>query len=126
MLVFLVIDGHLQMISALLATFNTLPVSANILGSPGWRTLANFGSTIFSAGLLLSLPVVAALLITNLALGILNRAAPQIGVFQIGFPLTMLIGMLLLQLMTPNMIPFFARLFTVGIDQMGRVALGFR
>ena len=64
--------------------------------------------------------------ITNLALGILNRAAPQIGVFQIGFPLTMLIGMLLLQLMTPNMIPFFARLFTVGIDQMGRVALGFR
>ncbi|MGC2040708.1 flagellar biosynthetic protein FliR, partial [Paraburkholderia caledonica] len=57
---------------------------------------------------------------------ILNRAAPQIGVFQIGFPLTMLIGMLLLQLMIPNMIPFFGRLFAVGIDQMGRVALGFR
>jgi flagellar biosynthetic protein FliR len=70
--------------------------------------------------------VVAALLITNLSLGILNRAAPQIGVFQIGFPLTMLIGMLLLQLMTPNMIPFFIRLFDVGLDQMGRVAAGFR
>ena len=39
----------------------SVPVTANILGAPGWRTLANFGSTIFSAGLLLSLPVVAAL-----------------------------------------------------------------
>jgi flagellar biosynthetic protein FliR len=47
-------------------------------------------------------------------------------VFQIGFPLTMLIGMLLLQLMTPNMIPFFIRLFDVGLDQMGRVAAGFK
>ncbi|WP_144143681.1 flagellar biosynthetic protein FliR [Paraburkholderia sp. BCC1884] len=126
MLVFLVIDGHLQMIGALLATFQSVPVAANILGAPGWRTLANFGGMIFSAGLLLSLPVVAALLITNLALGILNRAAPQIGVFQIGFPLTMLMGMLLLQLMIPNMIPFFSRLFAVGIDEMGRVAMGFR
>ncbi|MFP3548999.1 flagellar biosynthetic protein FliR, partial [Rhizobium sp. SIMBA_035] len=52
MLVFLVIDGHLQMISALLTTFQSVPVSANILGAPGWRTLAGFGGTIFSAGLL--------------------------------------------------------------------------
>jgi flagellar biosynthetic protein FliR len=126
MLVFLVLDGHLQMVSALIATFQTLPISADLLGAGGWRTLANWGGTVFSMGLLLALPVVAALLITNLALGILNRAAPQIGVFQIGFPLTMLVGMLLLQLMIPNMIPFFMRLFDVGIDQMGRVAAGLK
>jgi flagellar biosynthesis protein FliR len=124
MLVFLVLDGHLQMVSALIATFQTLPISADLLGAGGWRTLANWGGTVFSMGLLLALPVVAALLITNLALGILNRAAPQIGVFQIGFPVTMLVGMLLLQLMVPNMIPFFARLFDSGIEQMGRVAAG--
>lgn len=124
MLVFLVLDGHLQMVSALIATFQTLPISADLLGAAGWRSLVNWGGTIFSMGLLLALPVVAALLIANLSLGILNRAAPQIGVFQIGFPLTMLVGMLLLQLMVPNMIPFFARLFDNGIEQMGRVAAG--
>ena len=124
MLVFLVLDGHLQMISALIATFQTLPISSDLLGAAGWRSLAMWGGTIFSMGLLLALPVVAALLIANLALGILNRAAPQIGVFQIGFPLTMLVGMLLLQLMVPNMIPFFSRLFDNGIEQMGRVAVG--
>jgi flagellar biosynthetic protein FliR len=117
---------HLQMVSALIATFQTLPISVDLLGSAGWRSLAGWGATIFSMGLLLSLPVVAALLIANLSLGILNRAAPQIGVFQIGFPLTMLVGMLLLQLMVPNMIPFFARMFDLGIDQMGRVAAGLR
>ena len=126
MLAFLVLDGHLQMISALVQTFQSVPVSANVLGSAtyarGWQTLAMYGVSVFSTGLLLSLPVVTALLIANLALGILNRAAPQIGIFQVGFPVTMLVGFLLIQLMIPNMIPFFQRIFESGIDQMGRVA----
>ncbi|MDP9155241.1 MAG: flagellar biosynthetic protein FliR [Pseudomonadota bacterium] len=125
-LAFLVFDGHLQMISALVQTFQNVPVSANVLGSMtharGWQMLATYGVSIFSTGLLLSLPVVAALLIANLALGILNRAAPQIGIFQVGFPVTMLVGFLLIQLMIPNLIPFFQRIFENGIDQMGRVA----
>lgn len=128
MLAFLVFDGHLQMISALVNTFQSVPISANVLGSVGhargWQTLASYGVSVFSTGLLLSLPVVAALLIANLALGILNRAAPQIGIFQVGFPVTMLVGLLLIQLMVPNMIPFFQRVFDSGIDQMGRVASG--
>jgi len=68
------------------------------------------------------LPVVVALLVATLSLGILNRAAPQIGVFQVGFPVTLMVGLLLIQLMLPNMIPFFAHLFDLGVDAMGRVA----
>ncbi|MEX3824032.1 flagellar biosynthetic protein FliR, partial [Paraburkholderia sp. BR14262] len=109
-------------IAALVATFQTLPVTASVLGASGWQLIASYGATILTSGLLLSLPVVVALLITNLSLGILNRAAPQIGIFQIGFALTMLVGLLLIQLMMPNLIPYFARLFDSGIDQMGRVA----
>lgn len=125
-LTFLAFDGHLQVFAALAASFQTLPVSADLLHAPGWRTLAAFGAAVFQMGLLLSLPIVAALLIANLALGILNRAAPQIGIFQVGFPVTMLVGLLLLQLMVPNMVPFFGRLFHIGIDAMGRVAAGWR
>lgn len=122
LLAFLALDGHLQVIAALVATFQSLPVDANVLAAPGWRLIADWGSTVLSAGLLLSLPVVIALLIANLALGILNRAAPQIGIFQIGFALTMMVGLLLIQMMVPNMIPYFARLFDGGIEQLGRVA----
>ncbi|MGF6752716.1 flagellar biosynthetic protein FliR [Paraburkholderia sp. GAS42] len=126
MLTFLAFDGHLQMVSALIATFQSIPVSANLLAASGWRALAGYGSVVLTSGLLLAMPVVTALLIANLALGILNRAAPQIGVFQVGLPLTMLVGLLLVQLMLPNMIPYFSRLFDSGIEQMGRVAAGFR
>ncbi|MEM5384728.1 flagellar biosynthetic protein FliR [Paraburkholderia phymatum] len=126
LLTFLALDGHLQMLSALIQTFQSLPVAANVLGANGWRVLVGWGSTVISAGLLLSLPVVTALLITNLALGILNRAAPQIGVFQVGLPVTVITGLLLIQLMLPNMMPFFSRLFESGIDEMGRVAAGLR
>lgn len=125
-LAFLVFDGHLQMIAALVASFQSVPISANVLAGAGWRELAQWGSVIFSSGLLLALPVVVALLITNLSLGILNRAAPQIGVFQVGFAVTMLSGMLLILAMMPNMIPFFGRLFDAGIDEMGRVAAALR
>ncbi|EMN1930064.1 flagellar biosynthetic protein FliR [Burkholderia ambifaria] len=126
MLAFLAVDGHLQVFAALAASFQTLPVSGDLLHAPGWRTLAAFGATVFEMGLLLALPVVAALLIANLALGILNRAAPQIGIFQIGFPVTMLVGLLLVQLMIPNLVPFVSHLFDMGLDAMGRVLLGWR
>ncbi|ACC72114.1 flagellar biosynthetic protein FliR [Paraburkholderia phymatum] len=125
-LTFLALDGHLQVLSALVQTFQALPVSANVLGANGWRVLVGWGSTVVSAGLLLSLPIVTALLITNLALGILNRAAPQVGVFQVGLPVTVITGLLLIQLMLPNMMPFFARVFESGIDQMARVAAGLK
>jgi len=126
MLAFLVFDGHLQLISALVATFQNVPVGTNVVAAAshaqGWRALVGYGASIFSTGLLLALPIVAALLIANLALGILNRAAPQIGIFQVGFPVTMLVGLLLLQLMVPNLMPFFGRIFDAGILQVGRVA----
>lgn len=122
LLAFLAFDGHLQVVNALIASFESVPIGAGLIGATGLRTLVQWGGAIFSAGLLLALPVVIALLVANLSLGILNRAAPQIGVFQVGFPVTLLVGLLLVQLMLPNMIPFFSHLFDMGVDAMGRVA----
>lgn len=122
MLAFLAFDGHLQMIAALVETFRSVPIAANVLAAPGWRMVAEWGATVLAAGLLLALPVVIALLIANLSLGILNRAAPQIGIFQIGFAVTILVGILLIQMLIPNMMPFFEHLFDDGYEQMGRVA----
>ncbi|MGG1945651.1 flagellar biosynthetic protein FliR [Trinickia sp. NRRL B-1857] len=126
MLAFLAYNGHTQIIAALIESFQSVPIAATMYGPPGFRTLVQWGGSIFTAGLLLSLPVVVALLVASLSLGILNRAAPQIGVFQIGFSVTLMVGMLLLMLMLPNMIPFFAHLVDTGIDQMGRVAAALR
>ena len=64
----------------------------------------------FLAGLLLSMPIMAALLITNLALGIMTRAAPQLNVFSIGFPITLAAGLVVLAIALPYFVPLFDRL----------------
>ncbi|WP_020166547.1 MULTISPECIES: flagellar biosynthetic protein FliR [Methylotenera] len=104
MLVFLSMNGHLMLISAMLESFHTLPISADGLTHINGMTMAMWASNIFSAGLMMAMPVVAALLITNMALGILTRTAPQLNLFGIGFPITIGMGFLIIALSLPGML----------------------
>ncbi len=92
LLLFLSMNGHLLYVATLAQSFSAIPVSPTPLGAASWLNLAELGSKIFSAGLLLALPVVVALMITNVALAVLTRAAPQLNIFALGFPLTLLGG----------------------------------
>ena len=84
--------------------------------------IALWGETIFSAGLLLAMPVIAALLVTNMALGILTRTAPQLNLFGIGFPITISIGFIVLALSLPNMLNPIEHLIGLGAQHMLDVA----
>ncbi|MGP1675551.1 MAG: flagellar biosynthetic protein FliR [Burkholderiales bacterium] len=124
-LAFLAVDGHLLLISTLVESFRVLPLAA--LSSPsGLRDLAEWGSSIFSYGLALALPLLAALLITNLGLGVLTRAAPQLNIFAVGFPLTILVGFIGLTLVLPYFAPTLERVFMDGLAQMLRIAAALR
>lgn len=101
LMLFLLTDLHLLLIDSVVDSFQSLPISATPTNRDGWSQLVYWGSRIFSIGLQLSLPIVTALLITNLALGVLTRAAPQLNVFSIGFPVTLLVGILMLGLTLP-------------------------
>jgi len=103
MLIFLSLDGHLMMVRALADSFVTMPIAMET-GSISPMKVAMWGETIFTTGLLLALPAVAALLITNMALGILTRTAPQLNLFGIGFPITLSIGFLVLALALQGML----------------------
>ena len=89
LLLFLSLNGHLIYVATLAQSFNAIPVGPNPLGAGSWLNLAELGSKIFSSGLLIALPVVVALMITNIALAVLTRAAPQLNIFALGFPLTL-------------------------------------
>jgi flagellar biosynthetic protein FliR len=65
-------------------------------------------------------------LITNLALGVLTRAAPQLNIFAVGFPLTILMGMLVLALVLPYFAPALERQFMDGLAAMLRTAAALR
>lgn len=113
-LAFLSINGHLYILSALAESFRTLPVGG-MISSQGFHEVARWGGSIFAYALQISLPILAALLITNIALGILTRAAPQLNLFAIGFPITLAIGFLVLMLSMPHFIPMLDRLTQEGL-----------
>ncbi|EKE18181.1 MAG: hypothetical protein ACD_10C00097G0003 [uncultured bacterium] len=92
LMLLLSMNGHLLYFATLAQSFSAIPVSAIPLGAASWLNLAELGSKIFAAGLLLALPVVVALMITNVALAVLTRAAPQLNIFALGFPLTLIGG----------------------------------
>lgn len=81
LLAFLAFNGHLFMIQILAASFSSLPIGMTGLDAGAFNLMARFGSVVFASGLLLALPLVTALLMINLSMGILNRSAPQFTVF---------------------------------------------
>jgi flagellar biosynthetic protein FliR len=111
MLVFMAMNGHLLMIGALVDSFTAFPVQADAIAQPDWRGLARGAESIFSSGLQIALPVIAALMVVSLALGVLTRTAPQLNLFAVGFPVTLIVGLLMLMLAMPYIMPALQRLF---------------
>jgi flagellar biosynthesis protein FliR len=103
-LLFLAIDGHLRLIGALAESFRAFPLDQ--IG-PGLdpRGLALAGAQVFTIGLSVALPVIAALLLANLALGVLTRTAPQLNLFAVGFPITLAAGLAMLLFALPFVLP---------------------
>lgn len=116
-LAFLATNGHLYMLSALAESFSTLPIG-NAMPNQGFYNVVEWGGSIFAFGLQIALPIVAALLITNIALGILTRAAPQLNLFAVGFPITLSIGFVVLMISMPYLSPLLDRIVQEGLGKM--------
>lgn len=121
LMLFLALNIHLSMLATLADSFVSMPISGTSTGTGSFRQIASWGGLIFTAGAQLALPIIAALLITNIALGILTRAAPQLNLFGIGFPITLGVGFLIIALMLPYLATPMERLFQQGLDTVGRV-----
>lgn len=118
LLLFLSLNGHLLYLATLVQSFFAIPVSATPIGTGSWLNLAELASKIFSAGLLLSLPVMAALMITNVALAVLTRAAPQLNLFALGFPLTLMGGFVALAISLNYLAIPLQGIFELGLESM--------
>jgi flagellar biosynthetic protein FliR len=115
-----------MMIAALAESFQALPISDAPLNAGGWMVLAAGGGQIFASGLMLSLPLVTALLTLNLAMGILNRASPQFSIFAVGFPLTLLAGIGMLELLMPHLGAFLEPRIAAGLSSLAQFTQALR
>ncbi|MGE4368207.1 MAG: flagellar biosynthetic protein FliR [Burkholderiaceae bacterium] len=122
LLLFMAVNGHLLMLGGLVRTFDILPIAVNPLRTDGWGVLLEWSSQIMVSGMLLALPLIIILLTISLALGILNRTAQQLSVFAVGFPMSLLTGLVLLAIVLPQSAPFLSRLFEEAYTTMAKMA----
>jgi flagellar biosynthetic protein FliR len=120
-LIFLAMNGHLLTLQVLAESFKLLPVSATPMHVGGFASFLAWSSTLFSAGLLLALPLIAALLIANLAMGVLARVAPQLNIFAVGFPVTLMSGFLVLMFSIPYFGAAMEKLFDHAFRAMAAI-----
>ena len=112
--VFIMINGHLMLIGAVVQSFHAFPVGPEPFAFLRAVSPQTWGAEVFRVGLWIALPLVGMLLFVNLVLGIISRVAQQMNIFAIGFPITLsvgLIGMLLT-------LPMLEMPFTTALEQM--------
>ena len=115
-LIFLSLDGHLLFIKMLLDSFTTLPIGIDGITKADIWTILMWSSRMFAGGLLLTMPIIVSLLLVNISLGVATRAAPQLNIFSVGFPVTLMLGMLLVWLTLPDVLEQFTGVLTEGYD----------
>ena len=113
-LVFVSVNGHLILLELLIQSFETLPIGSESILTEKSIYLARLGSWLFVTALVMALPLLTALLFINIAFGIMSRAAPQLNIFAVGFPFTLVCGMGLVWLGISSFSPFFERVMHDG------------
>ncbi len=115
-LLFLALGGHLMLIQLIVSSFDALPVAASGLERDAFWTVISFGSQMFIGAMWIAFPALISLLVIILAMGIMTRAAPQLNIFSVGFPATMLAGFVILMLIMPSILPRFNQLLLQGMQ----------
>ncbi len=92
-LLFVVMNGHLMVLMAVNRSFQTFPIDQNFLQALAQMKLYRLGADLFASALWIAMPMIGMLMFTNLALGIISRVAPQLNIFAIGFPITLIVGL---------------------------------
>ncbi len=120
-LIFLAINGHLQLIRFLTDSFSLMPV-----GLSGWRDdfsldVVLWASQMFMSGLLLALPALTTVLLINIVFGVITRSAPQLNIFAVGFPVTIFAGFVFILLTMPSVVSGLVDLFDKGLAQTVKI-----
>lgn len=115
-LLFLSVNGHLAVFQMVIESFSTFPVSDRGLSADVFLQIASSGTWMFSRALLVAMPVLTSLLVVNLAFGVMSRAAPQMNVFAVGFPITLLFGLILIWYSMPSFLPNYHLFMEEGFN----------
>lgn len=121
---FLAIGGHLALAATIVESYRALPPGDAWMTAESIRGLVFFGGVLFAAGLSIALPVGFALVLVQLVMGMLARSAPALNLFAVGFPATLLAGLVLLAIAAPVMGEGIVSAIQAGLEESRRLAMG--
>lgn len=107
-LLLLAVDGHLFLIKVLAQSFETFPITQGSLSSWQLHQLAHLARDMFEGALILALPAMTAVLLVNMMFGVMSRSSPQMNVFAVGFPITLVLGMAIIWVTLSSFLPLFS------------------
>lgn len=113
-LLFLALDGHLVLIGVLADSFTFLPVAGSGVSRDVLWSVVAWAGRMFAGGVLIAIPAVSALLLTNITFGVITRSAPQLNIFGVGFPLTLTLGFIIMINALPSLLPQFNNLVSAA------------
>jgi flagellar biosynthetic protein FliR len=122
-LLFLASNGHLVVLQLMIDSFTTFPIGGAGMNSVHFMTIVDLGSWLFSAALLITLPLFTSLMIVNMSFGVMSRSAPQMNVFTVGFPITLIFGFILMWFTLANFLPVYFEIMEEGIGVLRTLAL---
>jgi flagellar biosynthetic protein FliR len=119
-LLFFSINGHHLFIRAMVESFQAVPPLSFRLSPSLMKVLIKISGEMFLIAIKMAAPILVALFLSNLCLGIVARTVPQVNILMIGFPLNIALGLILLGVTLNNLSPFLVGL----IRRMGSVLMG--
>ena len=120
-LIFLSIDGHLLMIDYVIKSFSFQPLGNTSMGSQTLWHFIMFSGWLFKGAIFLALPAIVSLLVVSLSFGIMMKAAPQINIFSVGFPITLMLGVIIIYVSLNSAIPNTRMLFKEALFVISRI-----
>ena len=123
-LIFLAMDGHLVLIAMVVESFHIVPIGPNGLGREQFWQLANWGTQVFAYGLWLGLPAVVALFVINISFAVMARAAPQLNIFALGMPTSIIMGFVVIYFLLTNVAPQFSHIVEQGFSLINLLLMG--
>ena len=110
-ILFLTLNGHLILVDTLVGSFKSMPIGDySLLPEKLWH-VAVWSKWMFISALVIALPAITALLLVNIAFGVMMRASPQLNIFAVGFPITILLGFVVMLASMPYFVPRLQDLF---------------
>ncbi len=117
-------DGHLLLVSYVVQSYQAIPPGAAMLSNDTVWRLIEFGGSLLGAGVVVALPVGFALVLVQIIMGMLARAAPSLNLFAVGMPVAMLAGIVLLAIAAPIMAEGITASLKAGLEQAQSIAEG--